>query len=248
MGCKMCTRKQNALRKLHDHPNLFARSFASAWESEEERRATVLEKAQKIYRTKKIRYVYCGEYGEQFGRPHYHMCLFGHDYKDKERVRETADGTHYTSMELSNVWGKGKCEITDLNFKTAAYVARYVTKKVNGKWGPSHYGQRTPEFLEASRKPGIGGPFYEEFKNEIYPRDEIIINAQQCKPPRAYDKKFEQAGGDLQKIKEQRMALAKTKTEHQTPERLKVRERVKKLHLKNQLKRRYEDEDSDGSI
>ena len=33
---------------------------------------------------KTIRYYACGEYGENFARPHYHVIIFGHTFLDKE--------------------------------------------------------------------------------------------------------------------------------------------------------------------
>jgi hypothetical protein len=40
---------------------------------------------------------------------------------------------------LTSVWGLGHASVGDLTFESAAYVARYVMKKVNGSLKKSHY-------------------------------------------------------------------------------------------------------------
>ena len=37
---------------------------------------------------KRVRYFHCGEYGEKFSRPHYHVCLFGFGFPDKVFYKE----------------------------------------------------------------------------------------------------------------------------------------------------------------
>ena len=91
-----------------------------------------------------IRFFHCGEYGEQLKRPHYHACLFNHDFPDKQYWKDIRDNKYYLSKSLEEIWGKGFCSITDLTFKTAAYAARYITKKITGEKADTHYETMDP--------------------------------------------------------------------------------------------------------
>lgn len=106
----------------------------------------------------KLRYYACGEYGTQTLRPHYHICLFGEDFSsDRKLYKKTPEGFPlYNSQSLSDRWPFGHAVIGDLTFETAAYTARYVTKKITGEKASEHYGLREPEFSLMSRRPGIG--------------------------------------------------------------------------------------------
>ena len=84
-----------------------------------------------IYPTK-VRFFACGEYGDQFNRPHYHIALFGYDFPDKELFTKRRANNLYISETLNKIWGKGHCSIGELNYQSAAYIARYVVKKING--------------------------------------------------------------------------------------------------------------------
>src|SRR6187399_2840691 len=105
-----------------------------------------------------LRYYMCGEYGDRFGRPHYHAIIFGYDFPDKI-FEDCKDGMQYFSSPfLFELWPYGSNIITDVTFDTCAYVARYIMKKVTGKLAFSHYddGQLLPEYTTMSRRPGIG--------------------------------------------------------------------------------------------
>ncbi len=199
------------------------------------------------YRPKIIRYFHCGEYGEDYGRPHYHACLFGHDFEDKH-LYTVRDGIPlYTSATLDKIWSHGFSTIGAVTFQSAAYVARYVMKKITGDQAEEHYKSLdpetgeifdlAPEYTTMSRRPGIGAGWYALFKSEVYPFDEIIMNEQAMQPPKFYDSRLEVE--DLQAhtaIKASRVEKAKAHKHDQTPERLRTRETVKLAQV-SQLKR-----------
>ncbi len=43
-----------------------------------------IKRLRKKFGNTRIRYYMAGEYGENFGRPHFHACIFGHDFHDKK--------------------------------------------------------------------------------------------------------------------------------------------------------------------
>lgn len=192
----------------------------------------------------KLRYFYCGEYGEKLQRPHYHAIIFGYDFPDKKLLRR---GQHplYTSEILSQLWPFGLSSIGSVTFESAAYVARYVTKKVTGDKAADHYGDRVPEYVDMSRRPGIAMEFAEKFKKEILDNDSVICRGIEMRPPRYYDKLYDLEDSDTKKqlddnrLKRQKLASERNKRDPGW-ERMLVREECVKLKLKNQLKRSYE--------
>lgn len=116
-----------------------------------------------------LRYYLCGEYGTESGRPHYHICLFGEDFShDRKKWKTTRDGfVYYNSPSLSARWTFGHAVIADLNFETAAYTARYVTKKITGEKADAHYEGRIPEFGLMSRRPGIGSAWAQKNSSDL---------------------------------------------------------------------------------
>lgn len=199
-----------------------------------------------------IRFFHCGEYGEHFDRPHYHACLFNIAFTDQIFYKRERDNNYYISEELNEVWGKGFCVIGELTFESAAYVARYVTKKVTGKRADEHYyrdnpltgamRQLKPEYATQSRRPGIGSTWFEEYQTDVYPWDEVIVRGHPRKPPRYYDKLLEpKALETLNKVKLQRENAARERATDNTPARLEAKEQVKKAQYK-QLTRSYENE------
>lgn len=115
------------------------------------------------YTGKQFRYFACGEYGEtvasftwngkRYGRPHYHMILFG-----PLELGERKGPGSYESKEIEEAWKKdgipfGLYEVKPAQPNMMAYVAGYVQKKqvfLAANSFPSK------PFIMMSRKPLIG--------------------------------------------------------------------------------------------
>lgn len=201
-----------------------------------------------------IRFFHCGEYGAKFARPHYHACIFGLDFQDKQFLK-TVNGNHYyTSPTLHNLWSKGFHTIGDVSFESAAYVARYITKKITGKAAVEYYEtgeicettgeifSRKPEYTTMSRRPGIGKKWFDKYMADVFPGDFVLLKDKKLKPPKYYDKLYEiECPGDFKKLKYQRDLQTKENQDNNTPERLEVREFIHKDKTKT-LTRRFENE------
>lgn len=189
-----------------------------------------------------IRFYACGEYGEEFGRPHYHACLFNHTFPDQVPWKESNGETLYRSPQLEILWPYGYSSVGAVTFKSAAYVARYIMKKINGPLAESHYQGRKPEFTSMSRRPGVGARWLEKYATDVYPDDFIIINGKRVRPPRYYDQNFEIIEPEaLEMIKRKRKENLRKHADNNTPERLLVREIIQLTKLQ-QLKRNHEKE------
>lgn len=218
-----------------------------------------------------IRYFHCGEYGDQLDRPHYHACIFNFDFGDKQFWKRTELGDIlYTSEELSRLWSepiesqhvkeydssivwqkgsrwyvrKGFCTTTDVTARSAAYVARYVTKKITGDRANDHYikvdhetGEMfrvNPEYASMSLRPGIGSEWLEKYgKTDVYSKDFLTLEGKYYKTPKYYDKCFDEAVVEQAKV--ERRQKAWRHRDDQTSERRKVKKicqekRLKKLH------------------
>lgn len=201
-----------------------------------------------------IRFFHAGEYGTDKGRPHYHALIFNFDFKDKIKWKLNENGDQlYISEELSSLWSDsrlrplGFCSTGAVTFASAAYVARYILKKLTGPQqdlynyhpttGEELLQPREPEYTTMSRRPGIGSRWLDIYQSDVWPDDFIVMNGAQMRPPPFYDRKLE--GSDpqqLAKIKRQRVRDARQYAENNTPERLAVREKVQQAKLKR-LKR-----------
>lgn len=195
---------------------------------------------------KEVRYYMCGEYGETnpetnqvdggLYRPHYHICLFGWDWQDKEFYTKNSQGDSiYISRRLDEIWGLGQCTTAELNFRTAAYTARYIMQKRTGKTADAWYqlwGKTEPEYNEMSRRPGIGKEFMLKYADDIYNHDKIIINGKEAKPPKYYDEQLKRLHPwAWQDISEQREMDAYERRADNLPHRLKAKEIVSKAAL-----------------
>lgn len=183
---------------------------------------------------KKIRFFACGEYGESYGRPHYHVIIFG--WKPSDGVLHSSCGQQrlYISEIITRIWGKGHTSYGNVTFESAAYVAGYATKKVTGKMALGHYGDRSPEFGTMSRRQGIGYRFFQKYREDLYSYDRQVIRGKVVvKPPKYYDKLFEQMHPDRMEVIKRDRLLNASKAKQETLDK-----RELMLKHNNQLKKR----------
>lgn len=204
-----------------------------------------------------FRYFMCGEYGTNFGRPHYHALMFGVGFPDRQ-VFKTNPMTLYRSATLERLWPFGYSSIGDVTMESAQYVAGYVTQQKRGQEAEDHYWklneetgelfQVTPEYGRMSLKPGIGAHFFDRFHAEVTVRDGSVVNGVVMKPPRYYDRQLKGFSSIDRKrgtatfrraidrrlydeILARRLERSDANAEDDTPERLRVAETVVKSRM-----------------
>lgn len=183
------------------------------------------------------------------GRPHHHACIFGVDFDDKY-VWDTRRGSRlYRSKMLEELWSRlilktevddydddivfkkgnrfykrlGFCTVGDVNFKSAAYVARYCTKKITGSRSSDHYtvvNRETgeirkciPEYNTQSNRPALGERWFRAGgREDCFPKDFVTNNGRRYAVPRYYRLLLERDDpGMAERIKEKRRLTAETK-------------------------------------
>lgn len=181
-----------------------------------------------------VRYLHCGEYGEQFGRPHHHACLFNLDFDDKVLWSVREGVPLYTSETLDRLWSHGRCVIGEVTFESAAYIARYTVKKLKDLKGQVLYDAlcersknkkflpdgRLREYLRMSRRPGLGKGWIDKFSGDVYSKDFVVIRGKKCKVPKFYDKCYELTNPDKYGLLKRERICSARGNPNNSPERL----------------------------
>lgn len=260
VGCRLERSRQWAMRCMHEaqlhENNCFItltyndENYPTNGSLAKDHFQKFLKRFRRAIAPAKIRYYMAGEYGTNFGRPHFHACIFGYDFHDKKLHQRTSSGSLiYTSKDLEKLWTYGYSSIGDVTFESAAYVARYIMQKQTGKdVDKNHYTycdlqtgelvKLLPEYNNMSLKPGIGADWYKKYKNDVYPHDYVELRGQKIKPPKFYDKLFAKENPyEYDQLLYNREKQAKLRPEEHSYERLLVKETVTKAKLQK-LKRK----------
>lgn len=257
IGCRLDKSKQWAIRCMHEASLHEDNCFITLTYSDDNLpRDLSLDKTHFKNFMKRLRrrtgvkmsYYHCGEYGSETFRPHYHALLFGYDFSDRQFYSSNSGNPLFTSKFLSDVWGYGHCFIGDVSFESAAYVARYILKKVTGEAAVGWYtdvdvdtGEMVsvqPEYATMSLNPAIGKRWLEKYKTDVFPDDFVIVKGKKLKVPRYYDDLLASFDPALaEHLKRERNAAMKRLASDNTISRLRVKETVKEAQLA-QLKRK----------
>lgn len=195
-----------------------------------------------------IGFFMCGEYGETTQRPHYHACIFGYDFPDKEPFGENEHGDQiWTSKLLDKLWGKNDPEtqpnkIGAVTQKSAGYTARYILKKQSK--------EALQGFQKMSRKHAIGKTFIEQWYKDIfiYARGAVILSdGTRTKVPRYYEKWLRQNHPEIwlcyitqTKQENTKRLTQKAETEHKIYLEEKFKRGTKAYSYKSPLARKRE--------
>ena len=138
---------------------------------------------------RKVRFFACGEYGENFSRPHYHILLFGLGKQDYQVIADN--------------WPYGFVDVGTVTYGSASYVARYTTKLLTGDKKKLYKKYNIlPEFALMSRKPGIGVPFLSRLR-EFAKSHKYMMNGEYKQAiPRLYRDKIWQTEDDKRELAE----------------------------------------------
>ncbi|AXH73142.1 MAG: replication initiator protein [Microviridae sp.] len=198
-----------------------------------------LKRLRKEFSPRTIRFFMCGEYGGRFGRPHFHACLFGVSFRDRVFHSVSPSGERlYRSPILESLWTLGFSSVGELTSRSAAYVARYCTKKVAGQASArlrvdSSTGEiQVPEFNRMSLRPGIADGWIRKFASDVYAQDCVVIDGRKQRPPKFYSKHLAEVYPKrFADIEFSRWEKAQAGRKDGTPERLAVREQCARARL-----------------
>ena len=122
----------------------------------------------------KIRHYSCGEYGDRFGRPHYHVILFGLSLRDDDRDL------------IRFKWPYGLVHFGTVTPDSISYVCQYIDKKYTGDMAQIEYTDkgRAPVFKICSL--GIGRKFVEDNKEQLVHMGYCTVGGRVHSFPRYY--------------------------------------------------------------
>lgn len=125
-----------------------------------------VKRMRKYYEPLRLRFFAVGEYGDRYGRPHYHLAVFGVNDSficpdcDKDHCPniETKKNLHceYQGKELCiqeemmSSWTKGIVQVGEITKESAGYIAGYAAK------GMTKAGSEKREFILMSKYPPLG--------------------------------------------------------------------------------------------
>lgn len=131
---------------------------------------------------KPLKYFACGEYGEIYGRPHYHFIGFGLSLFDQALVDQA--------------WGKGFVSIGTVTLESCRYVSNYVLKEQKGGLASKDYGNKIAPFRLSSQL--LGARFLDDNRNQIISNCYITVHGTKMCVPRYYIKRL---GDDVDQAK-----------------------------------------------
>jgi len=131
-----------------------------------------IKRLRKAVEPEKIKYYAVGEYGDEYGRPHYHAIVFGI--------------SQFREQLINKCWNKGWIKIGSVEHDSIQYVTGYIEKKLYGEMAEDQYQGRQPPFAIMSK--GLGKRYAEAKREEITKNKSILYRGKNQGLPRYYQK------------------------------------------------------------
>ena len=186
LSCRIAKRSEWAMRMIHELDNFNCAVFVTLTYDEEHfppHGSLVVSDLQKFFKRLRkevsssgnsIRYFACGEYGDRFGRPHYHAIIFGlsQSKRDKDLI--------------SSKWPFGRCYYGSAEPDSIRYVAQYIDKKFSGDLAKTEYDEkkRAPVFRVSSL--GLGKAYLEKNREQLTQMGYCTVRGVMHSLPRYY--------------------------------------------------------------
>ena len=270
LGCRLDRSRMWAMRIVHESSLYESNCFVTLtysddhvpddWSLHRSHFVKFMKRLRKAFEPERIRFFMCGEYGSvckhgidldrvvcplcNVGRPHYHVCLFNVSFPDVVAYGSRDGNLRFTSEYLERLWKCGFVDVGELNFCSAAYVARYILKKVTGVRAVDHYMGidldgvciwLEPEYCTMSRRPGLGYEWFQKYSSDVFPSDEVPIAGVGVVRgvPRFYEEIFKCSDPlSLEEIKRVRVEFMKAHGDEFTPARLMDKYKVKQAEIR----------------
>jgi hypothetical protein len=157
---------------------------------------------------------------------------------------------HSKELESDNpfdsLWFQGFHRIGNVTYDSVRYVAKYITKKLDGDMENEimegeflrHYERYNPdtnqivtvnkEFCETPRRPGLGNEFVQKYWKELYPSDTVVFNKEAVQTNTKYfDRVMEKINPDmLERVISKRRDYVLSQPEEYTKERMETKEGI----------------------
>lgn len=139
---------------------------------------------------KTIKQVMCGEYGDEFGRKHFHGIIFNHRFTDARFTGfySKKGNPIHTSDSLRDVWAKGSVQIEEVNFDLALYVAAYVTDPIDEP--EANFGHEKKQYGRFGK--GIGLEWIKRYYRDVLVSGKVHTFERDFPAPRYFLKKIEE--------------------------------------------------------
>lgn len=176
-----------------------------------------LQKFFKRLRSKvHCRYFACGEYGERFGRGHYHAVIWLPGFVSSEVFNRI----------IESCWRFGFIEVRMADYNCFRYVAKYCIKFIQD----APPGMQKP-FAVMSRRPGISFKYFEGIKD--YEHSYLLLESgKRCKLPRYNLEKLDPV--EQVSIKRERLKVAES-----LPQLSETEQQLRAIILNRSLERKY---------